>query len=147
MKKLLYLSIIIFFSSLSTTVFADMSEDISKAQEEAKAIKHSAEALGDKELKAFASDLEQMLELQAKCAKESQNDEFKFGICLVGPLKELADKGNVVAQHGLGNFYEGMGEIDKAILWYQKALDNPKTLEFYKPEIQADMDRAKAAKN
>lgn len=128
----------------SSAEFDSAKQEIEKSQQDVKKAKRRAEMLEDKNLVEFFSSLEKFLDINATCFDETDKDEVKAGVCILSETQKLADAGNVVAQHGMGNIYEEMGNYDKAISWYQKALDNPKLHELYKSEVESDMDRAKA---
>jgi tetratricopeptide (TPR) repeat protein len=117
--------------------------EVQKKREELKHAKRKAELLGDEEIKGLLHNMDQFLESNAKCYENEHQGELEVGLCIMVETKKLAESGNYIAQHGLGNMYEEMGEKTKAIDWYQRAIDNPKTPEMYKSEIHSDMKRAK----
>jgi tetratricopeptide (TPR) repeat protein len=121
----------------------ETQQELQKQRKDVEHYKKAADILGDKEMKEFMIGLEKFLDVNAKCFDKNDKDELKAGLCMLDETNKLAAEGNVVAQHGMGNIFEEMQNYPKAIEWYQKALDNPKTPDMYKPEIQSDMDRAK----
>lgn len=116
--------------------------EIDQSIEQNKKIKLLAELTDDKELAKFSSNLELVLEASAKCMKDES--AIKSSMCLYQALETMANEGNYLAQHALGNAYEEAGDNKLALEWYEKALANTELPDFYKPEIQADLERAKA---
>lgn len=94
-----------------------------------------------KEMDELSSFIEEYIEVSVKCLQE--NDKDKIDSCTVSAFNQLSDKGNYIAQHALGNYYERIGDKTKAIEYYQLALKNSKLSEEYKPEIEKDLERAK----
>ena len=119
----------------------DAKIEIEASKEENKKIKQLAELTGDESLAKFSDNLETMLETTAKCF--SKEDEIKMSICVLEGLEKLANDGNYIAEHALGNTYEEIDSNEKAIQWYEKALNNSALPDFYRPEIEADLKRAK----
>jgi hypothetical protein len=142
MKKLALLFAVILGLGVGTSMALTDKENIDAQKEAIGGVKKMAETTGDKELAEFSSQVEVALEALAGCVKNENMD----GACVLIEVKKLADEGNPMAQHMMGNIYEKMNNYDVAIEWYQKALDNPKTYDKYKVEVQSDMDRAKKAK-
>lgn len=64
--------------------------------------------------------------------------------CILREIKNLADNGNFIAQHELGNIYENSFDNKAmAIKWYNAALKNPNTPKLYKPQVESDLNRVK----
>lgn len=108
--------------------------------------KEDIDTMSLKEVRLLLNNVDDTLEMAARCAEKNNKNELKEGVCIVEGMQKLADEGNFVAEHGLGNIYEDLSDKDNARRWYQKALDNPKTPKAYKPEVISDMDRLKAKK-
>lgn len=119
----------------------DAKSEMEASKEERQKIKKLAELTGDESLANFSDNLETMLETTANCF--SKEDEIKMSICVLEGLEKLAGNGNYIAGHALGNTYEEVGNNEKAIEWYEKAINNTDLPVFYKPEIESDLQRAK----
>lgn len=104
--------------------------------------KRKAELLEDKENFVIYKEMEGFLDALAKCYEKK--DDHEIYICSLEKIKKLAEEGNFVAQHQLGNIYENSYENkEMAIEWYQKGLANNKTPEAYHAELNRDLERAK----
>lgn len=104
--------------------------------------RRKAEILEDELNLALFQAAEETINSRAKCADKP--NEHAVMICVDEEISRLANQGNFYAQHQLGNMYEtGFKNKAQAIKWYQAALDNPKTPAEYKPQIEADLKRAK----
>ncbi len=102
--------------------------------------KRKAQLLDDKDTVSLLENLDQYLEAQALCFRNKGTMEVD--ICMLSVLKKLAENGNYIAQHEMGNMYEnGYDDVKMANEWYQKAFHNPTMPKVYQEEVLKDIKR------
>lgn len=128
---------------LSESIKEEIKE-VSELKESLGKQKRKATLLEDKEMLSSIKELEEAVDSQTKCFEKQE--ELDITICMKEQIKNLADKGNYLAQHMLGNLYEnGYNNKPMAIQWYKKALENPKTPKSYHYQLQNDLERAQGS--
>ncbi len=148
LNSVIFISLLL--TSFNTFALEPIKVELSSEMEEAKQlveselvntkiVKEKYKILEDEELNKFLGYIEMALEENAKCFM--LNDDINSSICILSKQQELAETGNPISQHQLGNIYEHMGKKDKAIEWYEKAMNNPECPDHYKAEVKADLDR------
>lgn len=121
-------------------------EQINIDKENALKQKRKAELLEDKENIVIYNEIEHFLNAATPCY--DKKDEHDIYICSLKTIKKLAERGNFIAQHQLGNIYENSYENKKmAIKWYQAGLDNKRTPPSYRSQFTHDLERAKESQN
>lgn len=121
-------------------------KDIKASQELVTLEKRKAQLLKDESQLQLLSAAEEHFNVRSKCLEKP--NEHAITICLMESVKKLAESGNFYAQHQLGNVYEiAYHNKHEAIMWYKKALENPKTPLDYKPKIEEDLKRVQESES
>lgn len=152
--RFIYITLLcIFFNPLTVWANAEPptreqeKEQFQNQRKEVQNEKRKAEILKDEAAVSMLGYLDQYLEAQSQCFNKKESMEVD--VCVLDTLKKLADKGNYIAEHEMGNVYENAyADPKKAMEWYQKALQNPNLPTVYQAEIQKDIQRleSKSAK-
>ncbi|MBS0288917.1 MAG: hypothetical protein JSS07_02620 [Proteobacteria bacterium] len=149
MNKGVYLILLLSSGMMGNLLAADipLSEDIKQKeqqlQKDKQLVRQTKESgADDKDILLICNMTESMLEDFSFCYREKE--EIDIRICLDESLKKLAQKNNFIAQMEVGNIYRFDQQLQAALIWYKKAIENPQTPARFKDFILEMIEKSEA---
>lgn len=134
MNKIIFLTALIFaslFSSCYAQSIGDVAKGVVNEMNEAKEVAKNEDVQKEKK---------PVVEIISRCESEYIT-RMEINECKLMGAAPLAESGNFVAQHFIGQLFASDNNKEQALKWYNDCINNPRTIEGYKKIVIKEKER------